>query len=516
MSLMGHILAGRGEITIADLDRIMEEAAYGVPTAAGVTVSESNALHLIPVYSCVSLLADTIAMLPCLTYQYTTGGGRRRDWDYPLYPILHDSPNPEMTAFEFWNAAVGHRELWGNAYAEIQTNRYDEVQALWPLDPSKMAPDHWGQDGRLIYKYWLPNGEPKYFHASKILHIRGLGSNGVVGYSPIGLARQALGLTRALEDYGARFFGNDSRPGGVLSVEGTLKKEGREALKQAWEDAHRGLEQKWRIAVLDAGAKWQAVGMPNEDAQFLETRKYQDAQIAKLYRIPPHMIGDTERTTSWGTGIEHMSIGYVTYTLDPRLESIEQRAMLSLMTPAERKARFIEFLVDGLLRADAKTRHEIYAIGRQNGYYNTNDIRRKENSNGIGPAGDRYLVNGNMVPLDEAGRPEQPSSRGAEAQLVRVLGRNADRIIRKESAALGKLARRHEGDQAAFIAAAEQFYGDHSAFVAQTLCVEEAAARGYAQDQLSDLSANGPACMDEWPWRRVDDLVKLALGGNDR
>jgi HK97 family phage portal protein len=513
MGIISTIMAGRGEITISQLDKMMTEAAYGVPTAAGVTVSEQSSLRLIPVFACVRLLANTIASLPFPVYRYTTGGGKRRDWEHPLYPILHDAPNQEMSAFDFWSAIVASLELWGNGYAEISRNYIGDVAALWPLDPACMKPDRWGEDGRLVYKYHVAGGPPKEFRSEDLLHIRGFGSNGITGYGPIALARRGIALADALEEYGARAVANDATPGGVLSVEGTLKDDGRARLKTAWKESHQGPANARDIAVLDAGAKFQPISIPNEDAQYIEQRKYQKTDIATLFGVPPHMIGDTERSTSWGTGIEAQTTGFMVMGLRARLVMIEQQVMLSLFSREERRTHKAEFVVDGLLRGDAATRHETYQKGIQNGYYCINDILRLENMNPIGPEGERRFVNGNMVPIDQAGM--QVARQTPGARVEEIVREAAARIVRKEIAAMGKAAKRWEENEAAWRMEVLSFYATHTDFVAQTLRLERDDAYGYVEQQKDALMVHGPSCMDDWPYRRVDDLVKLALGGND-
>lgn len=514
MGIVTQILAGKGDISLSQLDTWMDQAVSGVPTLAGADVNEENSLNLIPVFACVRLIANTIATLPFPVYLYTTGGGKRRDWEHPLYPILHDSPNPEMTAFDFWAAIVSHLERWGNGYAEIERGYTGQVRALWPLDPARIAPDHWGEDGRVIYKLRLPSGEPKYLHSSLVLHIRGFGSNGITGYGPIALARQGIGLAKALESYGATFFGNDSRPGGVLSVEGVLKKEGRDALKDAWEDAHRGLSQKHRIAVLDAGAKFQATSLPNEDSQFLESRKFQTGEIATLFGVPPHMIGDTDRSTSWGTGIEQQTTGWYITGLRARVVMIEQRVALDLFTPEERRTHKAEFIVDGLLRGDASTRHETYQKGVQNGYYSINDVLRLENRNPIGPEGDRRFVNGNMRPIDEL-YTTGPRGGLPQGRMHEIVREAAARVVRKEIVAMGKAERRYEGQPEALLAAIEEFYSEHGQYIAESLRVNEEATAVYVVAQKAMMLAGGSVALMAASVNGTDYLVNLALGGND-
>lgn len=368
-------------ISLAEWDRLL--ALEAGATATGKAITPAVALTSVAVFACVTILTDTISSLPLPVYRRLAGGGKEKATDHPLYTILHDQPNGEMTSMELRETLVGHLALWGNAYCEIEWDRYTgDVLALWPLRPDCMTPAR-TEDGRLYYEYRLPDGTPKVFAKELILHLRLWGSNGVVGYSPIAMARQAVGLTLAAEEYGARFFGNDSRPGGVLKHPGKLTPDAAKRLKAGWEEAQKGLSQSHRVAVLEEGVEWQQIGVPPDDAQFLETRSFQTTEIARLFRIPPHMIADVERSTSWGSGIEQQSIGFAVYTILPWTTRIEQRMQTSLLDPAERRTYFVEHLITGLLRGDAASRYNAYAIGRNNGWLNADEIREMENMNPI-------------------------------------------------------------------------------------------------------------------------------------
>lgn len=376
----------------------MDRALLGLPAGAGVDVSPSTALTSTAVYACVGLIAETIGALPLITYRRLPAGGKERAPSHPLYKILHDAPNDEMTACEFWECQVGHLCLWGNAYAEIE--RSDRgVRGLWPLRPDRMSLGR-TTDGALYYEYRLPNGTSKIFQRNQIMHLRGLSSNGVIGYSPIVQAKEAIGLALATEAYGAKFFGSGSRPGGVLQApQGTkLSPPAMDRLKADWERMHQGLSNAHRVAILEEGITWQAIGIPPNEAQFLETRRYQLAEIARIYRIPPHMVGDVERSTSWGTGIEQQSLGFLAYTLMPWLVRIEKRIYQDLFSVNDPTGAFAEHLVDGLLRGDAVTRAQAMQIWRQNGVINANEWRERENLNPLpGADGDTYWMPANMT-----------------------------------------------------------------------------------------------------------------------
>ena len=259
----------------------------------GATVTPTTAMTYGAVFACVRILAESEASLPLITYE-RLNPGKRRASEHRNYRLLHDAPNPEMTRSEFWEAMIGLMVLWGNSYAEIERDNGFRIKALWPLRPDYMTVKR--TNGQLVYEYTV-NGTPHYLPPERVLHLRGLGGDGVMGYSPIYLAREAIGLGMATEEYGARFFANDARPGGILTYPGKLNKTQRDNVKDSWEDAHRGLTQSNRIAVLESGFTWQAIGMPNDDAEFLATRKFQITEVARWFRIPPHMLADLEKAT---------------------------------------------------------------------------------------------------------------------------------------------------------------------------------------------------------------------------
>lgn len=376
-------------------------------------VSGDAALYSVPVYACVRILSETIASLPLLLYRRLPTGGKERTTNHELARLLHDQPNPDMSAFELREALVGHLCLWGNAYAEIQRDKRGRIEAIWPLRPDKMRVIRTPEIG-LVYVYTLPDGTPKPFPGRQIWHIRGMSSNGVTGYSPIDLAAQSIGLYKQTETYGAKFFANDSRPGGVLQTSKALTPEAAERLKEGWDAAHRGSSNAWRVAVLEEGMSWQQVGIPPQNAQFLETRKFQITEIARLFRVPPHMLADLERATF--SNIEHQAIEFVTHTIRPWLVRIEQSIMRALIAEDEQDTVFAEHLIDGLLRGDIASRYAAYSTGRQGGWLSVDEIREKENMNPLPDgAGQEYLTPLNMTP--SGGQlPGQSPDEGTEGQ----------------------------------------------------------------------------------------------------
>ena len=376
-------------------------------TTSGKAVTERTAMQMTAVYSCVRILAEAVAGLPLHLYKYTADGGKEKALDHPLYRLLHDEPNPEMSSFVFRETLMTHLLLWGNAYAQIIRNGKNEIVALYPLMPNKMTVDR-DANGQLYYSYDRGSDEAirddrstVILHPSDVLHIPGLGFDGLVGYSPIAMAKNAIGMAIACEEYGAKFFANGAAPGGVLEHPGTLKDPQR--IRESWQAAFGGSSNSNKVAVLEEGLKYTPIAISPEQAQFLETRKFQINEIARIFRVPPHMVGDLEKSSF--SNIEQQSLEFVKYTLDPWVIRWEQSITRALLSHEEKSRYFVKFNLEGLLRGDYQSRMNGYAIGRQNGWMSANDIRELENLDRI-PAevgGDLYLVNGNMLPLKDAG-----------------------------------------------------------------------------------------------------------------
>ena len=376
-------------------------------TTSGKPVNEYTAMQMTAVYSCVRILAEAVAGLPLHLYKYNASGGKEKALSHPLYFVLHDEPNPEMSSFVFRETLMTHLLLWGNAYAQIIRNGKGEVIALYPLMPNRMSVDR-DSSGALYYTYTrysdeapTMNGMTVTLRPSEVLHIPGLGFDGLVGYSPIAMAKNAIGMAIACEEYGAKFFANGAAPGGVLEHPGTIKDP--QKVRDSWNAAYQGSSNSHRVAVLEEGMKYQPIGISPEQAQFLETRKFQINEIARIFRVPPHMVGDLEKSSF--SNIEQQSLEFVKYTLDPWVIRWEQAISRALLRPDEKKLYFAKFNVDGLLRGDYVSRMNGYATARQNGWMSANDIRELENLDRIPPelGGDLYLINGNMTKLADAG-----------------------------------------------------------------------------------------------------------------
>lgn len=380
---------------------------YTGRTTAGKAVTQRSAMQMTAVYSCVRILSEAIASLPLHLYRYTDSGGKEKATDSPLYFLLHDEPNPEMTSFVFRETLMTHLLLWGNAYAQIIRNGKGEVTAFYPLMPDRMTVDR-DENGRLYYEYIVSTDDAPINKKSivklppfDVLHIPGLGFDGLVGYSPIAMAKNAIGMSIACEEYGSKFFANGAAPSGVLEHPGTIKDPSR--VRESWTHTFGGSSNSHKVAVLEEGMKYTPISISPEQAQFLETRKFQINEIARIFRVPPHMVGDLEKSSF--SNIEQQSLEFVKYTLEPWIIRWEQSISRSLLSIEEKRKYFVKFNVDGLLRGDYQSRMNGYATARQNGWMSANDIRELENLDRISEeeGGDLYLINGNMLPLKNAG-----------------------------------------------------------------------------------------------------------------
>ena len=379
---------------------------------SGVQVDELRALQTSAVYACVKILAETVASLPLHLFKKGKGGKSEMAEQHPLFSCLYEMPNDEMTSFEFREMMMTSLLLWGNAYArKIRKNGH--VTELWYLKPQLMTVERDTQTGKIKYTYSDDITNQTYeYKPEQIFHVKGLSLDGVTGLSPISQAREAVGLSLATEEYGAKFFGNGARPGGVLEHPGILKDP--EKLRESWNKVYQGTRNSHKVAVLEEGMKYHTIGIAPEDAQFLETRKYQVNEICRIFRVPPHLVGDLERATF--SNIEHQSIEFVQHTIRPWLVRWEQAISRSLLDEKERLLYFSRFNVDGLMRGDYKSRMEGYAIGRQNGWLSANDIRHLEDLPPIPKeqGGDAYLVNGNMTAVSKENKEGGSDGEGQE------------------------------------------------------------------------------------------------------
>ena len=386
---------------------------------SGEKVDEQSAMQISTVYACVRLLAETVAALPLHLYRYTDGGkGKESAFDHPLYRILYRQPNDEMSSFIWRETMMTHLLLWGNAYSQIIRDGRNNVLGLYPLLPENVEVDR-DEQGQLYYIYHAYTDEVPgeqnqdiYFRKDEILHIPGLGFNGLVGFSPIAMMKNSLGTTLAVEKYGASFFKNGAQPSGVLEHPGVLKDP--QKIRDNWTAVYGGANNAHRVAVLEEGMAYKAISLPPEDSQFLSTRQFGVEEICRIFRVPPHMVQSLEHATF--SNIEHQSIDFVVHTLTPWLVRFEQAIIKDLLLEEEQDVLFPKFNVDGLLRGDYQSRMNGYATGISNGFLRPNDIHRLENMDLI-PAeegGDDYYLNGGYVKLRDAGKFAQAKQAAVE------------------------------------------------------------------------------------------------------
>ena len=375
---------------------------------SGEMVDERSAMQISTVYACVRLLAESVAQLPLHLYRASENDGQEKACEHPLYKILYREPNPEMTSFSYWEAVMTHLLLWGNSYSQVVRDGRNNVLGLYPLMPENVEIDR-TEKGELYYIYHaytneVPGDTNKdiIFRRDEILHIPGLGFNGLVGFSPVAMMKNALGTTIAVEKYGSSFFRNGAQPAGVLEHPGVLKNP--EKIRENWSKVYGGANNAHKVAVLEEDMHYKPISLPPEDSQFLSTREFGVEEICRIFRVPPHMVQDLKRATF--SNIEHQSIDFVVHTLDPWLVRIEKAIVKDLLVEEEKDGYFPKFNVDGLLRGDYKSRMDGYSVGISTGIISPNEARRKENMPALpeGEGGDFHIVNGTFIKLKDVGQ----------------------------------------------------------------------------------------------------------------
>lgn len=456
----------------------------GASTAAGQRVTPDSALGITAVWSAVRIISSAEASLPLILYRRLPGGGKERATDHPLYRLMHDQPNPRQTHYEYFEMKSGHLELRGNAYSVIQHDRRGVVTGLVPLHPDRVvvliAPDD-----TLWYQHTSKMGKLTIYREDEILHFRGFSSDGVVGLNPIAVVRESLGTTLAADAHAASFYGNSATPGGVLKTPAKLSKEAYQRLAESWKARHAGSANAWKPAILEEGLDWTTIGMSSRDAQFIENRRFQIEEVARIFDLPPHKLKQLDRATF--SNIEHQGLEFLQDALRPRLVRKEERLNAALLLEREREeGYFFEFLVDAIARGDLLTRYNAYAVGRQWGWLSADDVRTRENMNPLPDgAGAEYLNPLNMVPAGaprEAAPPPAPPSASAapavedsdddDARAVQafrpLLIDAASRAVRKEVTAARRQAtgERSAPDLSGWFA---QFWIDHAATLERNL-----------------------------------------------
>jgi len=396
---------------------------------SGAVVNERTALSFSAVWAAIRVLSESVASLPLMVYERTADGGRRVASEHPLYRLLHDEPNEYMTAFVLRETMQAHCTTWGNAYAFIEYDNRGRPAKLMPLAPDRTKPKM--VEGVQMFETEV-DGKTLTLDAMDVLHIPGLGFDGLQGYSPIKMQAGAIGLGMAATDFGAKFFSNGATPSGVLEHPEKLSKEAAERLRTEWSRLYSGNANAHKTAVLQEGMKYSQISLPPEDAQFIETRKFSVTDVARIFKVPPHMIGDLERSTF--SNIEHQGLEFVTHSLRPWLIRWEQELNRKLLMPSEKSRYFVEFKIEGLLRGDINSRYTAYATARQWGWLSINDIRKLENLNPI-EQGDDYLQPLNMSP---AGADPEQAGDEMRSKVIGLQKASCERLAARDAAAINR------------------------------------------------------------------------------
>lgn len=505
-SLLVRLLNPRADTPSPDDDSWF--SPIGSLAQTGVRVDADTALTIATVFRAVSILAGTFAMLPLHIYSDLPNGAKRRADDLPLDRQLSAEPNSYQDSYQWREMLFGHILLRGNCYCRILPSRGYPVGDLLPMHPANVTPERF-PDGRVIYKLRLANGQTEILNRDDVFHVPGLSSDGLTGISVVGLMRESLGLALATEAYGARFFSQNAQPSGVLRHPGVLTEEANKRLGHSWQEAHAGLASSHKVAVLEEGMDWKQVGMTSEDAQFLQTRAFQRGEVATWFGVPPHMLGDTEKSTSWGTGIEQQQIGFVQSVMLPWLVRFEQAINRQLIMDSSEY--YAKFNVKGLLRGDSAARYSTYAIARQWGFLNANEIRALEDMDPIeGPAGEEYLNPLNFAPAGSTPPPPRPvPSNGQAALLAHDF---VNRFVGKEIGLIRKAAPKHaDGDD--WQAWLTDFYGRHAEELAEALHIDPVVAARYAEEHRQQIAQHGVGIMEQMESEWTLRLAALALGG---
>jgi HK97 family phage portal protein len=452
-------------------------AEGGVGTAAGMEVSPTTAMGLSGYYGAMRAIAEDIGKLPLITYKRLDPKGKERAAEHSLFRLLHDFPNPNMESMTFRETLTHWTLGWGNGYAEIERNGLNVPTALYPIHPSRVIVED--KDARNIYYNVLNDDYTRVQVPQRdMFHVRGLGAYGLYGYSVARVAAESIGVNLAAQSFGAAFFGNGTHLAGVLEHPGTLDPDGLKSLRESWADMNAGVANAYKPGILEEGMTWKRIGIPPEEAQFIESRQFGVEEMARWFRIPPHKIQHLLRATF--SNIDAQNIEYVTDTLLPWITRWEQQIQRKLFGEEEEEY-FAEHLVVALLRGDLKTQAEYYAKLQERGVLSINEIREAENRNPI-EGGDKHFIGVNMQEVtedtgeeekdpkeerDQTPPPKPFTSEEIKLTMFPALRAAASRVIRKEEKAVTRASSRYNGDSQAFQVWMEKFYGEHETFVTE-------------------------------------------------
>jgi HK97 family phage portal protein len=400
----------------------------GPSTVAGVHITEWVAEGMPAVYACVHAISETVGQIPLKLYK-KTAQGREVAEDHPLYLVLHDLANPEMTAVQFRELMTRNLAMWGRSYAFIQRDRAGDVVALWPMHPTRMIVDR-DSLNRKVFKYYTGKNEQggavyqEFVHNPErpdILHLHINSCDGLDGRSPILINRESLGITKAAEDYVAAWFGNGAIPGMVLTHPGRLSPKAKENVRDSWLKKFMGGKNANRVAILEEDIKLQVVGVDPEKSQLDKLRLAQVEAAARIYRVPLFVIQNQTKDTSWGSGIDSQFMGWINTGLMPYFEQWQQVISRDLLSRKTYRTHYAKFVTAALTRGDLKTRFDTYATARQNGIYSANEIREMEEANRI-DEGDVYLMPSGALPVIGDGTPIEmaPEPKPAKSKALRM------------------------------------------------------------------------------------------------
>lgn len=517
----------RAEVEWTDFDPLdpfwYNDVGSSIASASGRVVTGKTALRLSAVFACARVLAEDMAKVPIILYRRRGDDGRERATDHPLYRILAQLPNRWQTSYTWRELLQGHMGVRGNGYARIEVER-GEVSGIVPLRPDRMKVEQL-ENTRLRYTYSPPGGgEQETYSQDEIFHPHGFSTDGIVGLSPIGLAREAIGLGLSYEEYSARFFDNNAEPGVALTTDQKLGPDKRKELSGEWNKNHQGASRAHKTAVLDMGLDIKTIGLSARDAQFIESRKFQTEEIARFYRVPPHKIGVTEQLNY--SNMETMERTYVQDSLMAWARRWEEAIFRDLLTPEEQDEYFVEFLFDALLRGDTKDRYEAHNLAIFGGWKSRNEIRKTENLPPGPPELDEFLEPRNITgnenrSRETGGGPQEPE--GMDAAVVEILAEDAaDRIAGAEIGVLERRAPKAAEDRGRFDAWVTDVYDAHADYVARNVeplaqVVGLESTDGLVQRITRDgreavhAADDVPALMSEWREGRATDISEIIL-----
>lgn len=491
MSLIGRYLAATN---LATPEKWLVEWFTGPQSGTGLTVTTSTAQRLTAVTAALRVISETEAVVPLPVYRKRSTGGKDRADAHPLYRVLRNQANPWQTAYEFRRMMTWHAAAGGAAYAQIVQRGDGAIEALVPLLPSRVRPDVL-VDGSIVYRYTQKHGPERVFRFEEVFKLLPFSEDGVTSKSLVEVCQEAVGVGLAAEDFVARFYGNSAVPGGVLTHPSRLSKESAGRLRDEWKKRFSA-EKTGSVAVLEEGMKFESIGMALKDAQFLESRKFQVTEIARMFRLPPHLLADLERSTN--NNIEHQSLEFVTYSMSSWFVMWEQAIWRDLLTETEQADYFAEHLLDALLRGDITSRYSAYAVGRQWGWLSANDVRERENMNPV-EDGDLYLSPMNMTPAGQIPDPTLPNPvtpAASRAALGNLLAEPLRRVARREAQVLAGATKKSGGLTKAL--------EGHGAYVVS-------AVTPIAREVITLLGGSPDGALDRflaaWSVRLVDDAA---------